>query len=228
MPNRKLTTVATDKTIGIIRILLVDDHTVVRDGLTYILNAEADFEVVGVAGNGQEALEKVKELQPDLVLMDLQMPVMSGVETIKRLKSENDQIKIIILTTFDTDEYIFEGIRAGARGYLLKDVPKEELCRAVRLVSQGQSLVQPSITARLFELVAQGGLRANDALLTERELEVLKLIARGDRNREIAAKLFIGESTVKGYVTSILQKLDVTDRTEAAMYAVQKGLVKLD
>jgi DNA-binding NarL/FixJ family response regulator len=228
MPNRKLTTVATDKTTGIIRILLVDDHTVVRDGLTYILNAEADFEVVGVAGNGQEALEKVKELQPDLVLMDLQMPVMSGVETIKRLKSENDQIKIIILTTFDTDEYIFEGIRAGARGYLLKDVPKEELCRAVRLVSQGQSLVQPSITARLFELVAQGGLRANDALLTERELEVLKLIARGDRNREIAAKLFIGESTVKGYVTSILQKLDVTDRTEAAMYAVQKGLVKLD
>ncbi len=228
MPNRKLTTVATDKTTGSIRILLVDDHTVVRDGLTYILNAEADFEVVGVAGNGQEALERVKELQPDLVLMDLQMPVMSGVETIKRLKSENDQIKIIILTTFDTDEYIFEGIRAGARGYLLKDVPKEELCRAVRLVSQGQSLVQPSITARLFELVAKGGLRANDALLTERELEVLKLIARGDRNREIAAKLFIGESTVKGYVTSILQKLDVTDRTEAAMYAVQKGLVKLN
>ncbi len=210
-----------------IKVLVVDDHTVVRDGLTYILNAEPEFKVVGGAGNGQEAIEMVRYLQPDVVLMDLQMPQLSGVEAIRRLREENENIKIIILTTFDTDEYIFEGIRAGARGYLLKDVPKEELCRAIRLVSQGQSLVQPAITARLFELVAQGGPKNNEVSLTERELEVLKLIARGDRNREIAATLGIGESTVKGYVTTLLQKLNVSDRTEAAMYAVQKGLIKL-
>jgi DNA-binding NarL/FixJ family response regulator len=215
---------------GPIRIVIADDHTVVRDGLTYILNAEPDFEVIGGAANGLEVTEMVRRLKPDVVLMDLQMPQLSGVEAIRRLKAEDEQVKIIILTTFDTDDYIFEGIRAGARGYLLKDVPKDELCRAVRLVSQGQSLTQPAITARLFNLVAQGGpgAKVENNSLTERELEVLKLIARGDRNKEIAAKLFLSESTVKGYVAAIMQKFDVSDRTEAAMYAVQKGIIKLD
>jgi DNA-binding NarL/FixJ family response regulator len=213
-----------------VRIVIADDHTVVRDGLTYILNAEPDFEVIGGASDGLEAVELVNRLQPDVVLMDLQMPRLSGVEAIRRLLAENSQVKVIILTTFDTDEYIFEGIRAGARGYLLKDVPKDELCRAIRLISQGQSLTQPAITARLFSMVAQQGQPkpAENTVLTERELEVLKLLARGDRNKEIALKLSISESTVKGYVTTILQKFNVSDRTEAAMYAVQKGLIKLD
>lgn len=212
-----------------IRIVIVDDHTVVRDGLTYILNAEPDFEVIGGAGDGLEAVELIKRLQPDIVLMDLQMPRLSGVEAIRRLLAENAQLKVIILTTFDTDEYIFEGIRAGARGYLLKDVPKDELCKAVRLVSQGQTLTQPAITARLFNLVAQSNPGARETtMLTERELEVLKLLARGDRNKEIAYKLSLTESTVKGYITTILQKFNVSDRTEAAMYAVQKGLIKFD
>lgn len=211
-----------------IKIIIADDHTVVREGLTSILNAEPDFKVVGGAGNGLEVLEMVRRLQPDIILMDLQMPVMSGVETIRKLMIENPRIKVIILTTFDTDEYIFDGIQAGAKGYLLKDVPKIELCRVIRLVNEGQTLTQPAITARLFNLLARGGARNSESTLTERETEVLKLMARGDRNKEIAAKLAISENTVKGYVTIILQKFNVSDRTEAAMYAVQKGLIKFD
>jgi DNA-binding NarL/FixJ family response regulator len=211
-----------------IRIIITDDHTVVRQGLAYILNAEPDFEVVGEAANGYEVIELARRVQLDVILMDLQMSGLNGVEAIRRLRAENPDLKIIILTTFATDEYIFEGIRAGAKGYLLKDVPKEELCRAIRLVNQGQSMIQPTITARLFDLLAQGGPKIGDVPLTERELEVLKLIAHGDRNKEIGVKLSISESTVKGYVASILQKCNVSDRTQAAMYAVQKGLIKFD
>lgn len=211
-----------------IKIIIADDHTVVREGLSSILNAEPNFEVVGDAGNGLEVLEMARRLQPDIILMDLQMPVMSGVDAIRKLTLENNQAKVIILTTFDTDDYIFEGIQAGAKGYLLKDVPKIELFRVIRLVYQGQTLTQPAITARLFNLLARSGSKASDSTLTERENEVLKLMARGDRNKEIAAKLSISESTVKGYVTIILQKFNVSDRTEAAMYAAQKGLIKLD
>jgi DNA-binding NarL/FixJ family response regulator len=184
--------------------------------------------VVGEAANGYEVIELARRVQLDVILMDLQMSGLNGVEAIRRLKAENPELKIIILTTFATDEYIFEGIRAGAKGYLLKDVPKEELCRAIRLVNQGQSMIQPTITARLFDLLAQGGPKTGDIPLTERELEVLKLIAHGDRNKEIGVKLSISESTVKGYVASILQKCNVSDRTQAAMYAVQKGLIKFD
>lgn len=217
-----------DKRKTPIKIIIADDHTVVREGLTSILNAEPDFEVICGAGNGLEVLEMARRLQPDIVLMDLQMPIMSGVEAIHKLTVENNRAKVIILTTFDTDEYIFEGIQAGARGYLLKDVPKIELFRVIRLVYQGQTLTQPAITARLFNLVARSGTKASESTLTERENEVLKLMARGDRNKEIAVKLGISESTVKGYVTIILQKFNVSDRTEAAMYAAQKGLIKFD
>lgn len=212
----------------LIKIIIADDHTVVREGLTSILNAEPDFEVIGGASNGYEVLEMVRRLQPDIILMDLQMPVMSGVEAIRKLTDDNNPAKVIILTTFDTDDYIFEGIQAGARGYLLKDVPKVELFRVIRLVYLGQTLTQPAITARLFNLLAKGGFKANESTLTERETEVLKLMARGDRNKEIAAKLAISENTVKGYVTIILQKFNVSDRTEAAMYAAQKGLIKFE
>jgi DNA-binding NarL/FixJ family response regulator len=212
-----------------IRIVLADDHTIVRDGVAHLLNAEADFEVVGQASDGLQVIELVARLKPDVVLMDLQMPNLDGVSAIKSIKAADDQIKIIILTTYDTDEYILEGIRAGARGYLLKDVPKEELCRSIRLVNQGHSLMQPSLTARFFNLLAQRESKGSEvAALTERELEVVRLIARGDRNKEIAQKMAISEGTVKGYVATILQKFGVTDRTQAAMYAVQKGLIQLD
>jgi DNA-binding NarL/FixJ family response regulator len=203
-----------------IRILIADDHRVVREGLTYLLNAEPDLLVVGWASNGLEAIGLVSECNPDVVLMDLQMPFLDGVEAIGRLKAANNEIKIIILTTFDTDEYIVEGLRAGARGYFLKDVPKEELYEAIRQVNEGLPLVQPIISDRLSKIVLKD---SSEPSLTTRELEVLKLIAAGDRNREIANKLSIGEATVKGYITSIFQKLGVEDRTEAAMYALQKG-----
>jgi DNA-binding NarL/FixJ family response regulator len=215
-----------------LRIVLAEDHTVVREGLSYILSAEPDFEVVGGAGDGLEALEVVRQVQPDVILMDLQMPRLNGVEAIKLLRADNPQVKIIILTTYKTDDYLLEGIRAGARGYLLKDVPKEELCRAIRLVNAGQSLIQPSLTARVLSLLAQtsegskGQEKENS--LTEREMEVLRLMTKGDRNKEIAVKLSISESTVKGYIAIIFQKFNVTDRTQAAMYAVQKGLIELE
>ena len=212
-----------------IRLVLADDHTIVRDGVAHLLNAEPDVEVVGQASDGLQVIEMVSRLKPDVVLMDLQMPNLDGVEAIKRIKAADEQIKIIILTTYDTDEYILEGIRAGARGYLLKDVPKEELCRSIRLVNQGHSLMQPSLPARFFNLLTQRDSKENEAAaLTERELEVVRLIARGDRNKEIAQKMAISEGTVKGYVATILQKFGVTDRTQAAMYAVQKGLIQLD
>lgn len=217
-----------DKPSRRIRIVLADDHTVLRDGLAHLLNTEQDFEVVGVAGDGLEAVQIIKELAPDIVLMDLQMPRLSGVEAIRQLQELHLPTNIIILTTFDTDEYIFDGIQAGAKGYLLKDVGREDLCRTIRLVSQGQTLTQPAITARLFKLLAQDNAKKSELALTDRELDVLKLVARGDRNKEIAAKLSISESTVKSYVTTIMQKFNVTDRTEAAIYAVQKGIIKLE
>jgi DNA-binding NarL/FixJ family response regulator len=216
------------KSPGLIRIVLADDHTVLRDGLAHLLNTEEDFEVVGVAGDGFEAVKMINELRPDVVLMDLQMPRLSGVEAIRRLQEMHVPSNVIILTTFDTDEYIFDGIQAGAKGYLLKDVGREDLCRTIRLVSQGQTLTQPAIAARLFKLLAQDNPRKSEITLTDRELDVLKLLVRGDRNKEIANKLSISESTVKSYVTTIMQKFNVTDRTEAAMYAVQKRIIKLE
>src|SRR5689334_14794151 len=174
--NNQYTGSAAVKSPRPIRIVLADDHTIVRDGVAHLLNAEPDFQVVGSASDGLEAIEMVCRLKPDVVLMDLQMPNLNGVAAIKRIRAEDEHIKIIILTTYDTDEYILEGIRAGAKGYLLKDVPKEELFRSIRLVSQGQSLMQPSITARVFNLLAQRESKESEAGLTERELEVIRLV----------------------------------------------------
>jgi len=205
-----------------IKIVIADDHRIVREGLSYLLNIEPDFEVVGGASDGLEALDLVRECHPDVILMDLQMPNLDGVEAIRQLKKEDATVKILILTTYDTDEYIVEGLRAGARGYFLKDVPREELYQAIRLVHMGQPLIQPTISARLSKIMIKDKAAPS---LTIRELEILKLMARGDRNREIANKLSIGETSVKGYITSIFQKLGVADRTEAAMYALQIGWV---
>lgn len=231
-----------------IRVIVAEDHAIVRDGITYLLNSEVDIVVVGTASNGREALELVNMLYPqvDVVLMDLQMPELDGVSAIRKLREKYKELKIIILTTFDTDEYIFEGIRSGANGYLLKDVPKEELSRAIRIVNRGQALVQPELTNRLFNLLngsatptaseRGSSVEASNATLsepatgevrlTERELDVLKLLAKGERNKEIALRLGIAESTVKGYIAIIFQKFGVSDRTEAAMYAVQKGIIQ--
>jgi DNA-binding NarL/FixJ family response regulator len=241
----------TDANKGKIRVVVVEDHAIVRDGIAYLLNSESDLTVVGTASNGKEALQLLARLYPavEVVLMDLQMPELDGVDTIRQLRELYKELKIIILTTFDSDEYIFEGIKSGANGYLLKDVPKDELCRAIRVVNGGQALVQPNITTRLFSMLSgqsvpgkinpatTTGSSANvstgvgeeaEIYLTDRELDVLKLLAKGERNKEIALRLGIAESTVKGYIAIIFQKFGVSDRTEAAMFAVQRGIIKLN
>ena len=213
-----------------IKLLIVDDHTVVRDGLMTMLGREKDFAVMGEARNGLEAVEKVREVHPDVVLMDLRMPELDGVEAMRRIRTEDSGVKFIVLTTYDSDEYIFDAIEAGAKGYLLKDASREELFRAVRAVHRGESLVEPGVAAKLLDRFAQ--LRRESALggqnlLSERELEVLRLIAKGAPNKEIAATLSISESTAKTHVANIFQKLDVKDRTEAVTQAMQRGFISL-
>ncbi len=205
-----------------IKIVIAYDHRIVREGLSYLLNAEPDLEVIGWASDGLEAINLVRKCHPDVVLMDLQMPYLDGFEATRQLKNEDAAVKVIILTTYATEEYIVEGLRAGASGYLLKDVPQEELYQAIRLVNLDQPLIRPTISARLSKTIVKDTTLPS---LTTRELEVLKLIALGDRNKEIANKLSIGEITLKGYISSIFQKLGVKDRTEAAMYALQKGWI---
>lgn len=211
-----------------IKILIVDDHTVVRDGLAVILGRRKDFAVVGEAKNGLEAVERARELQPDVILMDLRMPELDGVEAMRRIRAEDSVIKFLVLTTFDTDEYIFDAIEAGAKGYLLKDASREELFEAVRAVHRGESLIQPGVAARVLDRFAllSHHAAAPDAL-SEREAGVLRLMAQGTANKEIAASLSISESTVKTHVANIFQKLEVTNRTEAVTKAMARGIIKL-
>ena len=211
-----------------IKVLIVDDHTVVRDGLAVILGRREDFAVVGEAKNGLEAIERARELQPDVILMDLRMPELDGVEAMRRIRAEDSVIKFLVLTTFDTDEYIFDAIEAGAKGYLLKDASREELFEAVRAVHRGESLIQPGVAAKVLDRFAQLSHQgaAPDAL-SEREAGVLRLMAQGAANKEIAASLSISESTVKTHVTNIFQKLEVTNRTEAVTKAMARGIIKV-
>ena len=214
-----------------IRILIVDDHTVVRDGLSVMLGRVEDFAVVGEARNGAEAVEQALQLKPDVVLMDLRMPELDGVEAMRRIGAEATDVKFIVLTTFDTDEYIFDAIEAGAKGYLLKDASREDLFRAVRAVHGGESLIQPGVAARVLDRFAQLSRQATQApdteMLSERELEVIRQMSTGAANKEIAAALSISESTVKTHVANIFQKLEVNGRTEAVTKAMQKGIIKL-
>lgn len=212
-----------------IRILVADDHPVVRDGLVLILNMQPDFEVIGEAATGVEVVTQVKVLQPDVVLMDLEMPQLDGVGALEQLRAEDLTARVIVFTAFDTDERILAAVQAGAQGYLLKGAPREELFNAVRVVNAGGSLLQPVVASKLLRQVSQSS-QSNEPLiepLTPREKEVLTLLARGLQNKEIAAELVISERTVKFHVSSIMGKLGAGNRTEAVTIAAQHGLVEL-
>ncbi len=214
-----------------IRLLLVDDQTLIRQGIQTLLELEPDLTVAGTASNGQEALTQAAALLPDVVLMDVRMPVLDGVAATRQLTAQFPQIGVIILTTFDDDEYIFEGLRAGARGYLLKDISSDEMARAVRAVAAGEALIQPSIARKVvaeFSRLRPPTPVPSPALpfpLTEREREVLRALAEGRSNREIAERLVITEGTVKNHVSNLLAKLDVRDRTQAVLRAQELRLI---
>ena len=211
-----------------IRILVVDDHPVVREGIAAMLERHSDMEVVGEAADGAIAVDQCMAKNPDVVLMDLRMPVMDGVEAMRKISEKQPAIRFIVLTTYDNDEYIFKGIEAGARAYLLKDAPREELFKAVRAVYRGESLINPTVASKVLDRFATLSKQAQPPeLLSEREMEVLRLMATGAANKTIAAQLVISESTVKTHVQSIFQKLDVNDRTEAVTHALQRGIITL-
>jgi DNA-binding NarL/FixJ family response regulator len=214
-----------------IRLLVVDDEALVRFGFKLILGAEDDFEVVGEAADGHEAIEQARRLRPDVVLIDIRMPRLDGVEATKQLVADGH--KVLILTTFDLDEYLFNGVKAGASGFLLKDVPPDDLAAAVRAVARGDALVEPRMTRRLLEEFARGPARSPASAgppptgmseLTDRELEVFQEMARGLTNAEIAEALFISETTVKTHVAHVLTKLQLRDRVQAVVLAYESGM----
>jgi len=211
----------------LIRVLIADDHRVVRQGLRGFLETYADIQVVAGAENGVQAVALAREHVPDVILMDLEMPEMGGVEAIEQIKIFSPATHIIVLTSYTEDKYLFSAMRAGARGYLLKDVEPEDLVNAIRAAVRGQVTLHPSVAARLV----QGVDHPNDdssADLTERELDVLRLVARGKSNKEIAETLVVAEGTVKSHVSNILSKLHLAHRTQAALYALKRKLVPID
>ncbi|MEW2412539.1 response regulator transcription factor [Streptomyces sp. NPDC046866] len=215
-----------------IRVMIADDQMMVRQGFTVLLNAEPDIEVVGQAVDGAQAVAKAAELAPDVVLMDIRMPGMGGIEATSVITAVPDcAVKVLVLTTFDLDEYVYEALRAGASGFLLKDASADQLAEAVRVVAAGEALLSPNITKRLITEFSRLGAprapsKARIADLTERETEVLALIAQGLSNAEIAARLIVAEQTVKTHVGRILVKLGLRDRTQAAVFAYETGLVR--
>ena len=209
-----------------IRLLIADDHAVVRQGLRTFLELQGEVEVVGEAGDGEQAVAEAERLRPDVVLMDLVMPKLDGIGAIRRIREIAPETRVIVLTSFLDDDKLMPAVRAGAAGYLLKDVQPQDLLSAIRTVHGGEALLSPAVAARLMEGIADGGAPAPPSHdLTPRELEVLTLIARGYANKRIALELGVAEKTVKTHVSNILAKLDLSDRTQAALYAVREGIV---
>ncbi|MBE8992622.1 response regulator [Nostoc sp. LEGE 12450] len=203
-----------------IRVLILDDHAIARKGLATIINRDPEMSVIAQAEDGQQAIDAFREYQPDVTLMDLRMPKMGGVEAIMAICAEFKQARIVVLTTYDGDEDIYRGLQAGAQGYLLKDSKLGELLNAIRAIHNGQKYILPEVGAKLLQ-------RMSNPELSERELEVLRLMAQGMGNQEIGTALIIGESTVKSHVNRILSKLGVSDRTQAVITAVKRGIVSL-
>jgi DNA-binding NarL/FixJ family response regulator len=217
-----------------IKVLIADDQSLVRTGFRMILEAEEDIEVVGEAADGAQAIDSAGRLDPDVILMDIRMPEIDGIEATRRILAGCDEtctVKVVMLTTFDLNEYVYEALHAGASGFLLKDVPAEQLVAGVRVVAEGEALLAPSVTRRLLEEFSRGRPAPSDpppglSELTPRELEVLALLARGLSNAEIAAELVVSDTTVKTHVARVLMKLDLRDRIQAVVLAYESGLVQ--
>lgn len=215
-----------------IKILIADDQSIIREGLKLILDMEEDLKVVGVATNGQEALKLTEELEPDVVLMDIRMPILDGVAATKRICEMGLNTRIIILTTFSDDQYIFEALKAGAKGYLLKDVPSNELADSIRMVMRGGMLIHPEVAVKVVKGLSNpskeqevSAAQRQPEALTTREIEIVRLIGQGRTNKEIAAELYLSEGTIKNHITNILSKLYLRDRTQLALYAAQNKLI---
>jgi DNA-binding NarL/FixJ family response regulator len=213
-----------------VRVVIADDQTVVREGLAAILSTDPEIEVVGLAGDGQQALELVAQMEPDLVLMDLKMPVLNGVQTMRRLRRTHPEVPVLVLTTYAADDWVFDALQAGAAGYLLKDTRRDDLLAAIKGTAEGGSYLAPAIAGRVMhQAVTAASLPApaepESEIFTERELQVLRLVAKGYRNPEIAQRLHLARGTVRNYVSMILQKLGVSDRTQAAIEALRRGLI---
>jgi two-component system, NarL family, response regulator DegU len=213
-----------------IKILIIDDHSIVKDGLSEIISKEEDITVVGTGANGEQAIELVKKLKPNVVLLDIDMPVMDGVKAARIIKDEFPETEIIMLSMYDDDKNIFEAIKAGATGYILKNIPREELIKSIRIAYTGESLIDPSVARKLIDkfvyLSKEPGkeIAKEECIISKRELEVLKLVAEGNSNIEISKVLFISDKTVKAHMRSIFKKLEVTDRAQAVATAIRMGL----
>ncbi|QVK20699.1 response regulator transcription factor [Mycoplasmatota bacterium] len=212
-----------------IKILVVDDQRLMREGLKTILEFEEDIKVVGLAENGQDALDKISLYNPDLVLLDIRMPIMNGVECTQAIKEKYPYVKVLILTTFDDDEYIIEGLRNGAEGYLLKDLTSEKLISAIKDVYGGNSIIQPEIASKIISHITvkrqSANLDGQIDQLTEREIDVFKLLGKGLNNKEIAESLYISEGTVKNYISTIYDKIGIKERSKAILYAIENKYV---
>jgi DNA-binding NarL/FixJ family response regulator len=212
---------------GIMKVIICDDQDIVRDGLELLLKLEKDIEIVGIAGDGAEAVELVAQKKPDLVMMDLKMPIMNGVEATRQIKTKFPGVKVLVLTTYGTDDWVLDALKAGASGYLLKDAPREQVLSAIRGTVAGKTYLDPAIAGKVINRISSSNQLPAALItgkLTQREIEVLQLLAKGFTNEDIAKKLFLSEGTVRNHISTIVDKLGVSDRTQAAIIAIQHGL----
>jgi DNA-binding NarL/FixJ family response regulator len=209
------------------KVIICDDQDIVRDGLELLLKLESDIEIIGIASDGAEAVAMAEQMKPDLVLMDLKMPVMNGLDATRTIKSKYPEVKVLVLSTYGTDDWVIEAVRAGASGYLLKDTPREGVLSAIRGTVEGKTYIDPVVAGKILGEITGSKKKTAAAItgkLTEREAEVLRLLARGFSNEDIAKKLFLSEGTVRNHIGSLVDKLGVSDRTQAAIIAIQHGL----